>query len=104
MEKHAVRMRLKPGCTDEYKARHDAIWPELVALLKQAGVEDYSIHLDAETNFLFAVMWRRTDHGLDALADHPVMRRWWAMMADIMETHEDDAPLTASLSTVFHME
>ena len=88
----------------EYKARHDAIWPELVALLKESGIEDYSIHLDEETNALFAVMWRRTDHSADRLPDHPLMRRWWGMMADLMETKPDDEPVAVPLATVFHME
>lgn len=42
MEKYAFRMTLNPGAEAEYRRRHDAIWPELVALLKEAGVEDYS--------------------------------------------------------------
>ncbi|TIQ98756.1 MAG: L-rhamnose mutarotase, partial [Mesorhizobium sp.] len=49
-EKYAFRMKLNPGMKAEYKRRHDDIWPSLVALLKQAGVSDYSIHLDDETN------------------------------------------------------
>ena len=52
----------------EYRRRHDEIWPELVALLKEAGVSDYSIHLDRETNTLFGVLWRtrRSPHGRPA--------------------------------------
>jgi len=103
MEKYAFRMRLNPGCEEEYRRRHDAIWPELVDLLKQAGIEDYSIHLDRETHMLFGVLWRRADHGMDELPSHPVMRRWWAHMADIMQTHPDGAPVAEPLVTVFHM-
>ena len=103
MEKYAFRMRLNPGCEEEYRRRHDEIWPELVALLKEAGVSDYSIHLDRETNTLFGVLWRREDHGMDDLPAHPVMRRWWAHMADIMETHPDNAPVAVPLVSVFHM-
>ena len=84
MEKYAFRMMLNPGMADEYRKRHDEIWPELVDLLKQAGVQDYSIHLDPETNALFGVLWRPADHGMAALPDHPVMQRWWAHMADLM--------------------
>jgi len=104
MEKHAFRMRLNPGMKAQYVARHDAIWPELVALLKDAGVEDYSIHLDEEHDLLFGVMWRRTHDGIERLARHPVMRRWWAMMADLMETRPDHEPVAVPLTTVFHME
>lgn len=88
---------------DEYRRRHDAIWPELVALLKEAGVEDYSIHLDPGTNALFGVLWRRDDHGMDALPGHPVMRRWWAHMADIMDSQPDNAPVVVDLVPMFHL-
>ena len=103
MEKYAFRMELNPGCAEEYKRRHDAIWPELVDLLKDAGVEDYSIHLDPETNHLFGVLWRREDHGMDALPQTEVMQRWWAHMADIMETHRDNEPVAVPLEPMFHM-
>ncbi len=104
MQKHAFRMRLNPRMEAEYRKRHDEIWPELVALLKEAGVEDYSIHLDREAGLLFGVLWRRDDHGMDTLPLHPVMRRWWAHMADIMETHPDNEPVAVPLVTVFHMD
>ncbi|HBM59746.1 MAG TPA: L-rhamnose mutarotase, partial [Citreicella sp.] len=50
MEKYAFRMTLRPGCAEDYRRRHDAIWPELAALLHEAGVRDYSIHLDPDTS------------------------------------------------------
>ncbi|MEX3016420.1 L-rhamnose mutarotase [Gymnodinialimonas hymeniacidonis] len=103
MEKFAFKMHLNPGCLDEYRKRHDEIWPELVTLLHEAGVSDYSIHLDPDTNILFGVLWRPADHGMDALPNHPVMQRWWAHMADIMETHPDNEPVATPLVPVFHL-
>lgn len=103
MEKYAFKMHLNPGMEAEYRRRHDEIWPELVDLLKDAGVQDYSIHLDPETNILFGVLWRDKDHGMAALPSHPVMQRWWAHMADIMATKPDNEPVAVPLVTVFHM-
>ncbi len=93
LEKHAFKMKLNPGMQAEYKKRHDEIWPELVELLHQAGVSDYSIYLDPETNILFGVLSRPKDHGMASLPEHPVMKRWWAHMADIMETNPIIRPL-----------
>lgn len=104
MEKYAFKMQLHPGMEEEYRRRHDEIWPELVDLLRGAGVRDYSIHLDRETGILFGVLWRRDDHGMAALPTHPVMRRWWAHMADIMVTQPDNEPVAVPLVPVFHME
>lgn len=103
MEKFAFKMHLNPGMEAEYRRRHDEIWPELVDLLKEAGVQDYSIHLDPETNILFGVLWRRKDHGMDALPAHPVIQRWWAHMADIMASHPNNEPVAVPLVPVFHM-
>lgn len=102
-ERFVFRMRLNPGMEAEYQRRHDEIWPELVTLLKDAKVSDYSIYLDTETNLLIGVLIRDKDHGMDALPDHPVMQKWWAHMADIMETGPDSAPVAVPLKRVFHM-
>jgi len=103
MEKIAFRMRLKPGAAAEYERRHDAIWPELAALLKQAGISDYSIFLDEDTGTLFAVLRRANDHRMDTLPEQEVMRRWWAYMADLMETNPDHSPVVVPLRQVFHL-
>lgn len=103
MQKYAFKMHLNPGMEAEYKRRHDAIWPELADLLKQAGISDYSIHLDPDTLILFGVLWRRDDHGMDDLPSHPVMQRWWAHMADIMRTNADRAPVAVPLVPMFHL-
>ena len=104
MQKLAFKMRLHQGCEDEYRRRHDEIWPELVSLLKDAGISDYSIHLDRETNILFGVLWRSDDHQMDDLPAHDVMKKWWAHMADIMVSHSDNKPVVTDLATVFHMQ
>ena len=103
LERHAFVMKLHAGREEEYRRRHDAIWPELSLLLAQAGIRDYSIFLDPETLTLFGVLSRPRDHGMAALPEHPVMKRWWAHMADIMETHPDDAPVARDLVPVFHL-
>jgi L-rhamnose mutarotase len=104
MEQIAFRMMLDPGQAAEYRRRHDEIWPELVALLHEAGISDYTIFLDPETNALFAVLRRRDKHGMDALPGHVVMRRWWAFMGDIMATNPDASPVVVPLQPVFHLD
>ena len=99
----AFRMQLKPGMIDEYKARHDAIWPELAQLLHDSGIHDYSIFLDEETLSLFAILKLSPDHRRDALPDHPVMKRWWDHMAPLMEVGPDNRPLEWPLRQMFYL-
>ena len=54
MMRNAFKMKLSSGDVEEYKRRHDQIWPELVEALREAGVSDYSIFYDEETQTLFA--------------------------------------------------
>ncbi|WP_409934882.1 L-rhamnose mutarotase [Novosphingobium sp. 9] len=101
---HAFRMRLKPGNLDEYRRRHDEIWPELAELLHQAGIRNYSIFLDEETLALFAVLRLEENNSRETLPDHPVMQRWWEYMAPLMEVEPDNRPQERALPLMFHMD
>jgi len=104
MELNAFRMKLKPGFEAEYKRRHDAIWPEMLAELRAAGVSDYSIFLDPESLALFAVQTRADGSTADDLPQKAIVRRWWAYMNDIMDTNPDGSPVSVPLTRVFHMD
>ncbi|MFC3198884.1 L-rhamnose mutarotase [Parapedobacter deserti] len=105
MMKIAFKMKLMPGCKEEYRKRHEAIWPEMVALLKENGISDYTIFVDDETNTLFAVQLQADGaQSSQELGNSPVMQRWWAYMADIMETHADNSPVSKPLVPVFHLD
>lgn len=100
----AFKMKLKPGMAEEYTRRHQAIWPELVQLLREAGICDYSIFLDEESHTLFAVQQVTGTAGSQDLGTHPVVKKWWAYMSDIMETNADLSPVSIALPEVFHMD
>ena len=68
-------MKLLPNKKEEYKKRHDEIWPELVELLHESGISDYSIFLDEESSTLFAVLRRAKDHKMDSLPEKEVMKK-----------------------------
>jgi L-rhamnose mutarotase len=100
----AFTMKLKPGFSGEYKKRHAEIWPELAGLLRASGIRNYSIYLDEATNTLFAYQENDGAKGSQALGENPIVQRWWAFMADIMETNADHSPVSAQLTEMFHLE
>jgi len=104
MQRFAFKMILKPGCKDEYRKRHNEIWPELVELIRSTGVCDYSIFLDEATNTLFAVQKQGGETSSQDLGNNPVVKKWWAYMSDIMETNPDHSPVTIPLEEVFYLE
>jgi L-rhamnose mutarotase len=104
MERLAFKMKLKPGCQEEYRRRHAQVWPEILHLLKEVGVSDYSIFLDEETDILFAVQKVSGESNSQQLGHVEVQQRWWSYMADIMEVNPDDSPISIPLSEVFHAD
>lgn len=103
MNRVAFKMKLNTGCENEYQKRHDELWPELEQLLRSAGISEYSIYLDDETNILFGVLKAEDPAALDNLPSNPVMQRWWTYMKDIMETNPDNSPVSVPLKEVFFM-
>lgn len=96
-------MHLKAGMADAYRERHDALWPELEKLLKEAGISEYSIFLDEETHTLFAFQKVSGEGGSQDLASNSIVQKWWAHMADIMETMPDNSPVSVPLKEVFYL-
>ncbi|MBJ7538754.1 L-rhamnose mutarotase [Marinomonas transparens] len=99
--RYASVMYLRKGFEDEYKRRHDNLWPELAEHLKQQGIYNYYIHLDRNESRLYA-SFDADELDTKVLADHPVMQRWWQYMADIMETKMSSfEPVADALEPVF---
>lgn len=103
MQRVAFKMQLHKGFEEEYKKRHDAIWPELQALLKESGVSEYAIFLDETTNSLFGVLKADDPKVLEGLPAKEIMQRWWEYMKDIMESNPDNSPVSIPLKEVFYL-
>lgn len=97
-------MKLFPGYKEEYRKRHGEIWPELVKMLKDQGVGNYSIFYDEETNILFAYQEQSGESSSQDLGTEEIVKKWWKYMADIMETNPDNSPVTVPLEQVFFLE
>ncbi len=104
MQRVAFKMYLKSNCVEEYQKRHDLIWPEIKVLLAAEGVFDYTIFLDDETNALFAFQKINGTGDSQDLGKNPIIQKWWAYMADIMETNIDNSPISKPLIEVFHLD
>ncbi|WP_448955500.1 L-rhamnose mutarotase [Labrys neptuniae] len=88
MSHHAWVLEVRPGYEEEYKKRHDEIWPEMLEALSKAGVRNYNIFRHGLTLFGYF----ETDdlqRTIDILRDDPVNARWGAYMAPIMKIEID---------------
>ncbi|MDP4222275.1 MAG: L-rhamnose mutarotase [Bacteroidota bacterium] len=104
MRRFGFKMKLFPGFREEYQRRHRDIWPELVTMLKNEGIGNYSIFYDEETNILFAYQEQRGEKSSQDMGSTEIVQKWWKYMSDIMETNPDNSPVTVPLEQVFFME
>jgi len=104
MIRKGIKMKVFEGFHDEYKKRHDEIWPEMVDMLHEYGAKNYSIFLDSDTNSLFAFLEIENEEVWSKTAETEMCKKWWAYMKDIMETNKDNSPISIELKEVFHLD
>jgi L-rhamnose mutarotase len=104
MIRKAFVMCVHPERQDEYRDRHNPIWPDLEQTLKANGVHNYSIYLDAESSRLFAYVEIEDEARWQGIAETDVCRKWWAHMSDIMPSNPDHSPVAKDLEEVFHLD
>lgn len=104
MYRVASVMQVFDGQYEEYKKRHDLIWPELVEELKRHGANNYSIFLHEQTGQLFAYLEVEDIDTYQQISQTETCKKWWAYMKDIMETNEDNSPVSIELKEVFYLK
>ncbi|HWH69761.1 MAG TPA: L-rhamnose mutarotase [Candidatus Sulfotelmatobacter sp.] len=104
MIRKAFVMNVHPGFEAEYEKRHNPIWPELEAVLKEHGIVSYSIFLHPETRQLFGYVEIEDEARWNAIAQTPVCQRWWAYMKEVMPANPDNSPVARELKPVFHIQ
>jgi len=105
MERYAWKATVKEGCLDEYIRRHNEIWPELTALLKSAGIGNYTIWNVGNELFGYYECEKGVDFAAKTQAESPIVDRWNEYMKDVMVMEMD--PVTGAqpmLKQVFFLE
>ena len=97
-------MKLYEGKEKEYEKRHNELWPEMKEMIHEYGGKNYSIFLDEETNILYGYIEIDSDELWRESANTEICKKWWAYMADIMETNSDNSPVSNDLKEVFHLD
>lgn len=104
MIRKAFVMRVNPDHQEEYRKRHNPIWPDLEAVLKSHGVHNYSIFLHPETCQLFGYVEIEDEARWQSIAGTDVCRKWWTYMSELMPSNPDGSPGSLDLPEVFHID
>ena len=105
MEKYAWRATIKPGSMDEYVRRHKEIWPEMLDVLKSAGIKNYTIWNVGNELFGYYECEKGASFAAEVQAKSNIVAKWDLYMSDILEMEED--PVTGVqplLIKVFEMD
>mgnify|MGYP001474101645 CR=1 FL=1 len=104
MIRRSFRMTLKEGKIEEYKKKHDEVWPEITDALTNAGVTNYSIYYDEKDNTLIEYMELKDNNTFDNLEDLGILKKWNIYMKDLLVTksQEEATPVVNELVEVFH--
>lgn len=95
----AFVLKVKPGMAEEYRRRHDALWPEMREALLAQGIVYYEIYFHEDSGLLFAHTIRSAKYDF-SLPEAPAITRWREHMRDIMEL-EDERPYRRVLDRIF---
>jgi L-rhamnose mutarotase len=112
MKRYGMVIGLNADKIDEYKRLHAAVWPDVLRMIKQCNIRNYSIflrHLDNGQHYLFSYFeYTGTDFAADMarMAADPTTQRWWSLCKPCQRPLPDRHPdeWWASMEEVFHLD
>jgi L-rhamnose mutarotase len=102
MARRAFCLTIRTGMEEEYDRRHREVWPELLKLLQDCGIRNYSIFRRGQSLFGYMENTDDFDEALNRLDTHPVQRKWYDYMSDVLVRDGDNG--TRMLDEVFHLD
>jgi L-rhamnose mutarotase len=107
MKRYGSVIKIKPEAIDKYKRYHAAVWPEVLDMIRQCNIRNYSIYL--KDDLLFGYFeYHGTDFPADMarMAADPKTQEWWAIMKPMQQPLETRAPAEwwAGMEEVFHSD
>lgn len=106
MKRKAFLIQARPGLSEEYKKRHNPVWPELKQVLQEHGVRNYSIFLHENSEYLFGYFEIENEELFNKLGEMETMQRWWRHMTEVLicESDEDSKAKEDMLVEIFHLD
>ena len=107
MKRYGMVIRIRPEKLDEYKVYHVKVWPEVLDMIKQCNIRNYSIyHKDGYLFSYFEYTGEDFDADMAKMAAHPKTQEWWAIMKPMQEPLETrkDGEWWTEMEEVFHLD
>ena len=104
MERYCFTVDLYEGAADEYKRRHDEIWPELVAAIKAAGLSNYSLFRRGTQVVAYVEATPDAATAFAKVGAHEANARWSAWFEDLIVNLTDSRGQLIAMDEVWHLD
>jgi L-rhamnose mutarotase len=105
VQRICFQLQVRPDRLDEYRARHEAVWPEMLDALSAAGWRNYSLFLAPSGMLIGYLETDDFEAALAAMEATDVNARWQAEMAELFQDLDGRRPDEGllRLDEVFHL-
>lgn len=107
MKRYGSVIRLRPGALEDYERYHANAWPEILDMIRQCNIRNYSIYFKDGVLFsYFEYLGTDFDADMAKMAADPKTQEWWAIMKPMQEPLEtrSEGEWWAEMEEVFHMD
>jgi L-rhamnose mutarotase len=104
VERICFTFELQPGMEDEYKRRHDEIWPELVDAIKDAGISNYTLFRRDRQVIAYAECEPDVATAFSKVGATDVNARWAAWFEDVIVRLTDESGNLFRAEEVWHLD
>lgn len=107
MQRYGLVIRVKPEKFEEYKQLHADVWPDVLKMIKECNIRNYSIyHKDGYLFSYFDYVGDDFESDMAKMAADPTTQKWWDVCKLCQEPLETraDGEWWASMEEVFHCD
>jgi L-rhamnose mutarotase len=107
MRRYGMAIKVKPGKIEEYKRLHATVWPDVLKMISDCNIRNYSIYLKDDYLFsYFEYVGNDFDADMAKMAADPVTQKWWDVCKPCQSPLEsrDEGEWWANMEEVFHVD
>lgn len=107
MQRYGMVLKVKPEKLEEYKRLHADVWPEVLDMIRECNIRNYSIfHRDGYLFSYFEYVGEDFEADMEKMAADPTTQEWWDVCMPCQEPVEtaDEGEWWAPMEEVFHCD
>ena len=107
MKRYGMVIGLRPEAEVRYREHHASVWPDVLAMIGECNIRNYSIYLrDGMLFSYFEYVGADFDADMAKMAADPATQRWWALMKPMQTPLADRKPGAwwTEIEEVFHVD